>query len=510
MAAATIHALVEAWAEQAPERPAVSDENGTLRYRELIEAADVLAGRLRAAGIRRGDRVAVCLGRERRFAVAALAVLKTGAAYVPLDPRYPDRRLAELVAESAAAAVVTTQEFMARFRAAPRLFRIDDGARSAWRRTAAGPRVGGADLAYVIFTSGSTGRPKGVMIEHRNVVGLLTGASAVLPYDERDVWTVFHSFSFDFSVWEFFGALTSGAQALVVPFRVSRNPAQFLELLERERVTVLSQTPSAFRALVAVDDGRPLSLQTIVFGGEPLDAPTVRRWKERRGDSDVRLVNMYGITETTVHITHWSVDSVGPEDTAGALPLGEPLPGMRVAVADEWLEPVDPGVVGELWVGGIGVGRGYAGRPALTAQRFVPDLAGGGARMYRSGDLGRRGKCGRLEFVGRTDAQVKVRGFRIDPGEVEAALRGAGRVRDVVVVVRDDVPGGQQLVAYVAGEDLDGLELRVRAKELLPEFMVPGWVVVLDWLPMTANGKVDQAALPPPPGVTAPRSGPTE
>ncbi len=358
----------------------------------------------------------------------------------------------------------------------------------------------------MIYTSGSTGRPKGVVVTHANVVRLFRATEHRFGFGEEDVWTLFHSYAFDFSVWEIWGALLYGGRLVVVPFATSRDPEAFRALLARERVTVLSQTPSAFRQLVRADEAAGaadrLALRWVVFGGEALEPRTLLPWLARHGDGAPRLVNMYGITETTVHVTFRPVTLADAEAGRGSA-IGEPLPDLRVYVLDRRAEPVPPGVPGEMYVGGAGVARGYLGRPELTAERFVPDPFSGepGARLYRSGDRARRRADGELEYLGRADSQVKVRGFRIEPGEIESALLAHTGVREALVLAREDVPGEKRLVAYlVADGPVPLADLRAHLAERLPEHMVPAAFVLLDAFPLTPHGKVDRRALPAPDG----------
>ncbi|MET8341096.1 amino acid adenylation domain-containing protein, partial [Streptosporangium canum] len=311
-----------------------------------------------------------------------------------------------------------------------------------------------AHPAYVIFTSGSTGRPKGVVVSHGNVTRLLASTEGWFGFDETDVWALFHSYAFDFSVWELWGALLYGGRLVVVPFGVSRSPGEFVALVAEQGVTVLNQTPSAFYQFMRAEREGPgvgLSLRYVIFGGEALDPGRLGDWYDRHPETVPVLVNMYGITETTVHVTYAALDRETAVSGVGSA-IGVGIPDLRVYVLDEVLCPVPPGVVGELYVAGAGVARGYAGRAALTAERFVADPFGpGGGRMYRSGDLARWGRAGRLEYLGRADQQVKIRGFRIELGEVEGVLVRHPLVAEVAVVAREDRPGDRRLVAYVVG-----------------------------------------------------------
>jgi amino acid adenylation domain-containing protein len=352
--------------------------------------------------------------------------------------------------------------------------------------------------AYVIYTSGSTGRPKGVVISHRQVSRLLTATEGWFGFGPQEVWTLFHSSAFDFSGWEIWGALAYGGRLVVVPWWVSREPAAFLDLLEAERVTVLNQTPSAFRQLVLAEAAGPvrdLALRLVIFGGEALEMASLAPWLARHGEERPRLVNMYGITETTVHVTYRPLSGA---DLGAASVIGVPIPDLQVYVLEPGMEPAPLLVPGEIFVGGAGLARGYLNRPEVTAERFVPDPFSGqpGARLYRSGDLARRLPDGDLAYLGRIDQQVKIRGFRIELGEIEAALASHPEVGEAVVLALPDAAGGSRLVAYVAGSDLPkATRLREFLEERLPEHMVPSGFVALESMPLTANGKTDRRAL---------------
>ncbi|WP_461087959.1 amino acid adenylation domain-containing protein, partial [Streptomyces deserti] len=485
--------LFAAQAARTPEAVALVGADAELSYGEVEERSNRLARKLIAQGVGPESVVAVVLERSPEVVVAVLAVLKAGGAYVPIDPGQPRERVRFVLEDAGPVLVLDTPEFLAEtagYDAAP----ISDADRIA-------PLLP-SHPAYVIYTSGSTGRPKGVLVPHRNVVALFAAAREVLDFGADDVWSWFHSLAFDFSVWELWGALLHGGRVVVVPFDVSRSPGEFAELLERERVTMLSQTPSAFYQLMAAQPDRSGALgavRTVVFGGEALEPARLAGWWERYGEDAPRLVNMYGITETTVHVTH---HAVGPDDGADGSVIGRGLPGLSVYVLDEWLRPVPVGVVGELYVAGTQVARGYAGRAALTGERFVAcPFGGSGGRMYRTGDRARWASEGRLVFAGRADDQVKIRGFRIEPGEVEAVLAAHPAVAQAAVVARDGAPGGMRLVGYVVPADgSDGVldEVRAYAGQRLPSYMVPSAFVELDALPLTVNGKLDRRALPEP------------
>ncbi|WP_432010894.1 non-ribosomal peptide synthase/polyketide synthase [Streptomyces cucumeris] len=505
--------VVEAFAEQVARTPgatAVGCAGEALSYAELDARSGRLAHRLAAEGAGRERYVALALPRSLDMVVAVVAVLKTGAAYLPVDPDLPAARIAHLLADTAPVLVVTTRELAPRCAGEVAALCLDDPAvsgdlagRPATVPAGCGPLPDSP--AYAIYTSGSTGLPKGVVVPHRNVVRLFTATDPWFGFGPDDVWTMFHSYAFDFSVWEIWGPLLHGGRLVVVPYAVSRSPEEFLRLLAEERVTVLSQTPSAFAALARADEecpGAELALRTVVFGGEALEPRRLAGWYARHGDTAPVLVNMYGITETTVHVTHTALDRAGAARATGS-GIGTGIPDLRVYVLDEGLEPVPPGAAGELYVAGAGLARGYLRRPGLTASRFVADPFGPpGTRMYRTGDRARWTADGTLEYLGRADHQVKIRGFRIEPGEIEAALTARPDVADAVVTVREDQPGVRRLVAYtVAAEESarpSAAELREALGRTLPAHMVPAAYVPLDALPLTVNGKLDRAALPAP------------
>ncbi|MER6168268.1 amino acid adenylation domain-containing protein [Streptomyces violaceorubidus] len=493
---ATIHGLVSARAEERPDAVAVSAPDGDLTYRQLDRKADAIGHALRSRGIGPGDRVGVCLRRGAELVAALLGVLKSGAAYVPLDPSYPEDRLRYL-ARDAGLSLVLAREPHAAFDGCPRL----EPPPEAEDVPAVGEDVAPEDPAYVIYTSGSTGRPKGVVVEHRNFAALLAGTREEFGFGGDDVWTLFHSFAFDFSVWEIWGCLATGGRLIVVPEDVARVPEEFRELLHTERVTVLNQTPSAFVQLLSTETAgaSTLDVRLLVFGGEPLDSRTLLPWFDAHPEDRCRVVNMYGITETTVHCT-WT-DLTRRDALAGSHSIGTPLSGWTLHVLDPYGRPLPPGVPGEIHVGGAGVARCYHGRPGMTAQRFRPDHLSGipGARLYRSGDRGRLRHDGQLEHLGRLDGQVKVRGYRIELDEIRNRLLEAAEVRAAAVVLRHRGEAGDaHLDAYVVGWGADLATVREHLERTLPSYMVPSTLTVLDRLPVTGNGKLDTARLPEP------------
>ncbi|MGW1751352.1 amino acid adenylation domain-containing protein [Streptomyces sp. NPDC002092] len=497
---ATLTELFAAQAARTPDATAVLHEGTRLSYAELDARADRLAHLLAARGAGPERLVALALPRSPELVVAVLAVLKTGAAYVPMDPEYPADRLEFMLADADPVLLVTVPDVAAGLPPSEIPVVTPDEALTCPGRAPEAPFLTADHLAYVIYTSGSTGRPKGVAVPHHNVIRLFSATRHWFDFGPDDVWTLFHSYAFDFSVWELWGALLHGGTLVVVPHAVSRDPEEFLRLLARERVTVLNQTPSAFgellRAEAALPDaGRELALRYVAFGGEALDFTLVAEWYTRHLQDTPVLVNMYGITETTVHVTGLPLTKAAVGDRPQASGIGRPIPDLRAYVLDSGLRLVPPGGTGELYVAGAGLARGYLGRPGLTAGRFVADpyAAVPGERMYRTGDLVRQSPDGELAYLGRADDQVKIRGFRIELGEVEAALADHPDVVQAVVLVRDG-----RLVGYAVGRALDADALRRHAARTLPDHMVPSAVVVLDRLPLTANGKLDRAALPAP------------
>jgi arthrofactin-type cyclic lipopeptide synthetase B len=491
---ALIHAQVEAHAAAQPNAIALRFDTQRITYRQLNERANQVAHRLLAQGIRPDDRVAICVERGPEMIIGLLGILKAGAGYVPIDPAYPLERIAYTLADSAPVAVLVqadTQHLVGD------LTRIDLNSLRA--ESIVNPRVAlsPANLAYVIYTSGSTGLPKGVMIEHRQVARLFTATEHWFGFNANDVWALFHSFAFDFSVWEIWGALMHGGQLLIVPQLVSRSPDECYALICDAGVSILNQTPSAFRQLIAAQSAQAHSLRQVIFGGEALEPGMLKPWYARAINAGTQLVNMYGITETTVHVTYRALEAADAQ-LVGVSPIGVRIPDLQLYVLDARREPLPIGVVGELYVGGAGVARGYLNRDELNAERFLADPATG-MRMYKTGDLGRLLADGSVDYLGRNDDQVKIRGFRIELGEIEATLASADGVRDAVVIAREDEPGDKRLVAYVIAErELGAAELRDHLLLSLAEYMVPSAFVRLDQFPLTTNGKLDRKALPAP------------
>ncbi|OBK81100.1 non-ribosomal peptide synthetase [Mycobacterium sp. 1164985.4] len=508
--------------QRSPSSVAISGDGRSLSYLEVDQASNRLAHLLAGHGAGPGQRVALMLPRSVDAIVAIVAVLKTGAAYVPLDSAHPDARIRFVIGDAAPTAVITTADLRARLDGHHLLVvDVDDPALGSQPDTAL-PLPAADDIAYLIYTSGTTGTPKGVAVAHRNVTRLLQTLDAQVP--SGGVWSQCHSLAFDFSVWEVFGALLGGGRLVVVPDEVVRSPEELYSLLIAEKVTVLSQTPSAFYALQTADaqhnwqdvatawehqvtrwlgfgenptqeSGGELALQRVVFGGEALQPPRLDTWLDNHPGIPF-LINMYGITETTVHASYRRIVAADVDRTAS--PIGGPLADLGFFVLDGWLRPVPVGVVGELYVAGAGLAYGYVGRAGLTATRFVASpFSASGARLYRTGDLVSWSPKGELHYVGRADEQVKIRGYRIELGEVQAALASCSGVGQAAVIAREDHPGDKRLVGYITGS-ANPDEVRAALREQLPSYMVPSAVVVLDALPLTANGKLDKQALPAP------------
>ncbi|WP_448330867.1 amino acid adenylation domain-containing protein [Streptomyces sp. DSM 41534] len=499
----TLGALFDAAADRDPAATAVTrcgldGGSRSLTYGALAEAKNELASALRAAGVGPGTRVAVAVPRSLEQVVALVAVVTAGGAYVPLDLAHPDERLEYILADSTPQVVLVDGEQRDRF--TRMLDRAGVSARVLVRGDeppagdTTGPEPGWHDPAYVIYTSGSTGRPKGVVVPHSSVVTLLANTRPEMDFGPHDVWVQFHSYAFDFAVWELWGALVHGGELLVPEYGLTRSPVDFHRLVRERGVTVLNQTPSAFYQFIEADrhaDEPVTTLRRIIFGGEALDPGRLRGWVERYGTGSPELVNMYGITETTVHVTHRVLtdEDFGSGDDVS--PIGGPIPGLVTYLLDDRLRPVAPGRVGAIYVAGDQVSLGYLGRPGLTAGRFVADpFAGDGSRMYHTGDLARRTLDGDLEFTGRADDQIQLKGFRVELGEVEAAVRELPGVVDAAVTVADT---GDHLVAHIVGRVPRDITGPLSAK--LPAHMVPGRILPVEALPLTVNGKLDRKAL---------------
>ncbi|MEU3571679.1 amino acid adenylation domain-containing protein [Kitasatospora sp. NPDC036755] len=493
----TLTALLSAAARQAGDRPALVFEDATVTHRELDARATALARRLKALGVGRDDRVAVCLEQSPELAVALVAVLKAGGCYLPLDPEQPPARLSHLVADADARVLVTDARLRDRFPSyAGTELLVDrpDGPRDEAQDGPLAETSGPDDLAYVIYTSGSTGQPKGVAVQHREILNYLTGVRDRLRIEPGARYGLLQSLSFDFSITMLYLALTTGGSVHLLPRRIAG--AELADHIEASALDYLKMTPSHLAALSAdAPVERLLPRRALVLGGE---ASSWAWAADLAGRGDCAVFNHYGPTEATVGVT---VHEVLPgEHGPGSTPIGTPLAGARCYVLDAARRPVPPGVTGELYLGGERLARGYLGRPDLTAERFVEDPFAGG-RMYRTGDLARRRADGVLEYLGRADDQIKVRGYRVEPGEIEAALTALPGVTQAHVTVRGEGIR-QNLVAYLEHPDPAGApaaaDLRTALGAVLPDYMVPARFVVLERLPLLAHGKIDRKALPEP------------
>lgn len=486
-------------AHTSPSRAAVTDGPRTFTYDQLLDSAVALASELADHEVTRGTLVGLTGRASIELVVGIVAIHLLGAAYVPLDPANPDDRLSSIASEADLQIIADAgggwnprSAHIIDIRAVCSTTQSQKG-ETQWR-----PRATKSDLAYVLYTSGSTGKPKGVLITQENIGRLFTQLLPILEASHQDVWTWFHSFGFDFSVWEIWGALTSGGKIVVVPSEIGRNPSEFATLIQNQRVSILSQTPSAFASLcsVATQRGNELrDLRVVVFGGERLDYSSLVPWVEHYPLGAPRLLNMYGITEGSVHVTYYEV---GASDLRGSRTIGKPLPDMELAITDQDGRTVPVGGIGEIRVAGPGVALGYLKRPDLTAERFVADQSVAGKRWYRSGDVGQERPDGTVDYLGRSDNQVKIRGYRIELGEIEAAVSLHDQVSAACAVIGATPDRRDCITLYFTtteGADVPKRILHDFAKNRLPQYMIPQVWHRLEALPLTTNGKVDRTFL---------------
>lgn len=503
---ATLVDLLDRTTDRTPDSIAITTDDGSLTYRELQTRSRAATRELLGAGVRPGALVGLVTDRSLASVVGLVAILRSGAAYVPLDPTYPPDRLSFLVADSSVEHVVGRRlDLAASAHVIDPLPPLGEYRMPAVEPDQTGVHPRGSSVAYVIYTSGSTGRPKGCPITHANVLAMLASTLPYVDCGSDAVWSVFHSLSFDFSVWELWGAWATGARATLVPPDAVADPAIWLDFCRRERVTVLSQVPSVFRFLVRAHErsSARLHVRSLVLGGETVDLSVVARWLARSRDLGIptgTVVNMYGITEVTVHATAKVIDdAVLARAEQCRSPIGRPLAHLHLELRASDGSLVPPGAAGEMWISGNSVATGYLGRPDLTADRFVSEIAADGRELhfYRSGDLARETADG-YEYLGRLDDQVQVRGYRIELGEVEKHLQDISGVVAAAAVAKPTRAGVHVLVAVLVGEpgtSVDAHQVRTLLHERLPAFMVPDVVRQIDALPLTPSGKLDRRAV---------------
>ncbi|WP_218936580.1 non-ribosomal peptide synthetase [Bacillus cereus] len=494
----TIHQLFEEQVERTPDHLAVVFEDQQLTYRELNERANQLARTLRAEGIKENQLIGIMLERSIEMIVGMLGILKAGGAYVPVDPEYPEERIQYMLEDSGTKVLLLQSHLQDRVSFKHKIIMLDDSAAYLQEGSNLDAVVKPNDLAYVIYTSGTTGKPKGTLIEHKNVVRLLFNNQNLFDFNANDTWMLFHSFCFDFSVWEMYGALLYGGKLVVVPSLIAKDPEQFRQLIISQGVTILNQTPTYFYQVLQEEmqhDLKELRLRKVIFGGEALSPSLLKGWKEKYPST--QLINMYGITETTVHVTYKEITEVEIEE--GKSNIGKPIPTLQAYILDEYQRIQPIGIIGELYVAGDGLARGYLNRPELTAEKFVENPFIPGERMYRTGDLAKWLPDGNIEYIGRIDHQVKIRGYRIEIGEVELQLLKVPSVNEAIVIVREDEVGQKHLCTYfVAEKQLTVNNLRDVLSQELPAYMIPSYFVQLAHMPLTSNGKIDRKALPEP------------
>lgn len=483
--------LFEKQVAETPDNIAVKCNDKVLTYDELNKKANQLARKLRDHNVGRDNFVALYTERSLEMVIGILAVIKAGGAYVPINTLYPMDRVEYIINDCKPNLILTFGTELSQNIDIPQLdlgnedcFVGDDSNLDVINKP--------EDMIYVIYTSGTTGNPKGVMIEHRNVVRLFFNDEFQYDFNENDVWMMFHSYGFDFSVWELYGAVLFGGKLIVPTNEVVQDSYALMKMMKEEGLTVLNQVPSAFYSLLKADtDGNELAVRYLIFGGEALDPTRLDKWYARH--PGCKIVNMYGITETTVHVTY---KEIGENEIAkGVSDIGTPIPTLAMYIMNG-MQLCGTGMPGELCVSGAGLARGYLNMPELTIQKFIDNPFGEG-KLYRSGDLARELSDGTIEYLGRIDEQVKIRGFRIELGEIASVIRKISDVQDAVVIARDTGNGEKALCAYiVSAAEINTLEIREQIKKDLPAYMVPSYIAKIDSIPLTKNGKLDRNALP--------------
>ncbi len=500
-----LHTLFEQKVLKTPEAIALSFDGKSMTYQEINNKANQLAHYLRKFNSGPETLVGICIDRSFEMIIGILGILKSGAAYLPLDPHNPKERLS-LIIEDAKIPILVTQEKFKSSLSCPdncHIINLDKDQQKISLESTKNPEVFvmPENIAYVIYTSGSTGKPKGALVTHHNVTRLFKSTDNWFNFNENDVWMLYHSFAFDFSVWEIWGALLHGGRLVIVPYVTSRTFQEFYQLVVQEKVTVLNQTPTAFKQFMLVDSSisnNKLSLRFIIFGGEALNPQILRPWFEKYGENKPQLVNMYGITETTVHVTYrpLSLHDVNSKTSV----IGEPIPDLQLYILNDEQDVVPIGSPGELYVGGAGVARGYLNRPELTDERFIENPFSNNKKdkLYKTGDLVMKQSNDEIVYLGRIDTQVKIRGFRIELGEIENHLLQHELIDDVAVIVKDQETDNPKITAYIILSNKGNISmkaLRQFMRSRVPDYMVPNIIVPVDEFKMTDNGKLDRSAL---------------
>jgi len=532
----TIHELFEEQVEKSPDRIAVVHQDKKITYRELNNKANQLANFLKDMhNIKPGTLIILCLDRSELMIVAILGVLKTGGAYVPIDPNYPEERICHILNDCESNIILTNEQYYQKIK---NLSYIEDNHLAALPTTTqayiypidredfvektllqslqnTNVTISNTNLAYVIYTSGTTGNPKGVMQIHNNVCRLFIATEKLFNFDHNDVWTLFHSYIFDFSVWEIWGALIYGGKLIIPTCQQIRDSDFFYELCRKEGVTILNQTPGAFYQLMDIANDKNHqnklnNLKYIIFGGEALNMPQLKPWFINYNLSKPILINMYGITEITVHATYKLIKET---ELNGGSNIGKTLDDLTSYVLSTNLMPLPIGAIGELYIGGQGLAIGYLNNEQLTIERFITNpfqteeekSLGINGRIYKTGDLVRWMSDGCLEYIGRNDFQVKIRGYRIELGEIESVLSSYPGIRRSIVIVNECKDGGNMLTIskyliayYVSTVRLNNDEIMAYLRTKLPDYMLPNWLVPIEFLPLTINGKIDKKLLPTP------------